>query len=650
MKKILLFLTIVLSIQVHAMEAGDSLLTALKSASEDTNKVNILISLSRHFLSSNPTEAIHYGEQAKSLAQKLNFHYGLAQAYKRLGLVYYMQGNYLQTLDYWDKSLEEFRKIKDKNGEANIINNIGTVYYDQTDETKALEYFLKSLKLSEELKDTIRISTALCNIGNVYNNKEKRSTWDKGLDYYFRGLDLSTKVIDQKLFKNQDDYDVHLDLIGSFSVGIGEIYFNKGEDKKAIEYFEKSLKAYEGTEAYPYSLNAIGKVFTKDGEIDKALKKHNEAYNYAVKLDAKLDMVQSLLGIAKAYEATKDYPKAITYFHNAANLADTLGSQLELKDAYLGLAKSYAKIKDYDNAYSYQAKLTDIKDTLYNISTDKKMASLQFDFDIEKKQGQIDLMTKDKELQDLYLKRQKAIKNATIGGLLVVMSFLIVVFFQKKRIAKEKQRSDELLLNILPEETAEELKATGTAKAKSIDKVTVMFTDFKNFTQASELLSAEELVSEINYCYSEFDKIITKFGIEKIKTIGDSYMCAGGLPVANNTHPVDVIKAGLEMQAFILANKERRKAKGEPFFELRLGIHTGPVVAGIVGIKKFAYDIWGDTVNTASRMESSGEIGKVNISGTTHELVKDKFIFKHRGMIEAKNKGVIEMYFVEGII
>jgi class 3 adenylate cyclase len=212
---------------------------------------------------------------------------------------------------------------------------------------------------------------------------------------------------------------------------------------------------------------------------------------------------------------------------------------------------------------------------------------------------------------------------------------------------EEKNRSENLLLNILPAETAEELKRTGMAHAKDFNEVTVLFTDFKNFTKMTEQLNARELVSEINYCYSAFDNIISKYGVEKIKTIGDSYMCAGGLPVENETNPEDTLMAALEIRDFMVREKQKRETLGKSFFEIRIGLHTGPVVAGIVGIKKFAYDIWSDTVNIASRMESSGESGKVNISGSTYELVKEKFKCAYRGKIEAKNKGEIDMYFVE---
>ena len=164
----------------------------------------------------------------------------------------------------------------------------------------------------------------------------------------------------------------------------------------------------------------------------------------------------------------------------------------------------------------------------------------------------------------------------------------------------------------------------------------------------SEKLTPQELVDEIDHCFRHFDQIISKHNIEKIKTIGDAYMCACDLPVANDSNPIDVVKAGLEIQSFMEDLKAKRKAANKPYFELRLGINTGPVVAGIVGTKKFQYDIWGDTVNTASRMESSGEVGKVNISQTTYELLKEDtdLKFESRGMIKAKGKGEMEMYFV----
>lgn len=214
-------------------------------------------------------------------------------------------------------------------------------------------------------------------------------------------------------------------------------------------------------------------------------------------------------------------------------------------------------------------------------------------------------------------------------------------------LGREKKKTDDLLLNILPGETADELKRWGVSPARSYDSVTVMFTDFKGFTKISEQLSPQRLVSELDLCFRAFDDIVSRYQIEKIKTIGDSYLCVGGLPKTNLTHARDMVSAALEMQKYMAVLRSEKEKHKEPFFEMRIGIHTGPVVAGIVGVKKFAYDLWGDTVNTASRMESSCEVGKVNISGATYELVQRHFHCTPRGKIAAKNKGEIEMYFAE---
>jgi predicted ATPase/class 3 adenylate cyclase len=208
----------------------------------------------------------------------------------------------------------------------------------------------------------------------------------------------------------------------------------------------------------------------------------------------------------------------------------------------------------------------------------------------------------------------------------------------------EKKKSDDLLLNILPEDIANELKQTGHTKPRSYEIATVMFTDFESFTSKSENLSPEELVNLIDTCFTKFDEIISRYKMEKIKTIGDAYLCVSGLPDPKNHSAINVVDAAMEI---IEAMKTFRINANDSYFDIRIGIHTGPLVAGVVGDKKFAFDIWGDTVNTASRMEQNSEANKINISRTTYELVKEKYHCTYRGKKAAKNKGMIEMYFVE---
>lgn len=217
---------------------------------------------------------------------------------------------------------------------------------------------------------------------------------------------------------------------------------------------------------------------------------------------------------------------------------------------------------------------------------------------------------------------------------------------QHEELKAEKNKSDALLRNILPEEIAEELKNKGASEARYFDHVTVIFTDFVDFTKAGERMTPQELVDELHTCFKAFDGIISRYNIEKIKTIGDAYLAVCGLPASNSNHAVNTVKAALEIRQFM---NERKKQMPDKTFDIRIGIHSGAVVAGIVGVKKFAYDIWGDTVNTAARMESSSEPDKINISETTYQLVNEHFNCVFRGEIEAKNKGEMKMYFVDSI-
>jgi class 3 adenylate cyclase len=219
---------------------------------------------------------------------------------------------------------------------------------------------------------------------------------------------------------------------------------------------------------------------------------------------------------------------------------------------------------------------------------------------------------------------------------------------QRDEIDVARRRSDELLENILPSEIALELKQKGNVDPVLLQEVTVLFADFVGFTKASSTRSPSEIVSVINTYFTAFDAITQLHGVEKIKTIGDAYMLASGVPSGNPIHARKVIEVAMEMLKAVHDIKLSANDESAPVFDLRIGINSGPVIAGIVGVKKFQYDIWGDTVNTASRMETASEPGRINISESTYELVKEFFDCEYRGEIEVKGKGKVKMYFVTG--
>ncbi|HNS16947.1 MAG TPA: adenylate/guanylate cyclase domain-containing protein [Bacteroidales bacterium] len=296
-------------------------------------------------------------------------------------------------------------------------------------------------------------------------------------------------------------------------------------------------------------------------------------------------------------------------------------------------------------------------DSLHHDEIVKGIQSPTVSFINDKNQVQIDRLIREKEIQAHRMHRQKAMTyGVCIIGVLLLL--LIIGMFHrnnyirrtKKIIENEKALSEKLLLNILPEETAKELKNYGYSIPKHYTMVSVLFADFQNFTRIAEKLTPQQLVEKLNLFFMTFDRIIDAHNLEKIKTIGDAYMCAGGIPESNTTNSVDIVKAGLEINQYMENIRMKSELPEEDRWELRIGIHTGPVVAGVVGKNKFAYDIWGDTVNIASCMESSGVAGKVNISGSTYELIKEEFICIYRGKIHAKNRGDIDMYIVEGLV
>jgi len=598
---------------------------AISKMPDDTLKVISLIDLSKTFVSSEPKAMLDIYAEAIKISEKIRFDRGSANSHLGAGLAYYFLGEYPKALEEWKSSEIYFIRISDDSGLANVLSNAGAVYYNMSKLDEALELYLRSLKIAEEIGDAKRLGSLYQNIAALH---QERGDLDQALDMYLQAL---------RIFK---EYQVYKEGIGLAALNAGKLYDKQNLDSKANEMFLTASSNLNSTPYYTNVLSELGNNLVKIGNLSQGLELLDSAYNVAARAENPLEMAIVLFSIASAHEKGGNTLLAITYYENAKYTAlkvDSLNPYLE--NIAHKLVRLYSSKNDFASAFENQQLLQRIKDNKQDIESERKFNTMLFSFEIEKKEVEI--------AEQQAIVKAKRIQQYGLAGGFFLMAILALVFFtQRKRISKEKARSEELLLNILPYEVAEELKDKGSAEARLIDQVTVLFTDFKGFTTMSELLSPKDLVKDLHESFSLFDNICEKYGIEKIKTIGDAYMAVGGLPSPNNTHANDVAQAAIEMAEVIRQGKEKKIDQKLPFFEVRIGIHTGPVVAGIVGVKKFQYDIWGDTVNTASRMESSGEVGKVNISEATHALVKDNFECEFRGEIAAKGKGKLGMYFI----
>ena len=414
------------------------------------------------------------------------------------------------------------------------------------------------------------------------------------------------------------------------------------------EEARQSLKNRDRDIYVAYTKGNMGVAFALQGKNAMAKEYMHEAIDILAELGDTYGIADYLNYMSSILLEQGQYASALSYSLQGLELAEDLGLKEQISDSNLKISQIYEAMGDTISSYSYFKEHVAYKDSLTNITSVQKMADIRTDFEVSQKQLEVDLLNQQRKTQNI-------ITWAT-GIALFLLTIVVIGVLRRSMyinrtnriIEVEKNRSEMLLLNILPADTAQELKEKGKVKAKRFDSVSVMFTDFQGFTLKSQGFSPEKLVTSVDYYFSEFDKIIGKYGLEKIKTIGDSYMCAGGLPFPSEDHPQKIIEAAREILNFM----ETARAKDDPDiadFDIRIGINTGPVVAGVVGTKKFAYDIWGDAVNVASRMESMSEPGRINISENTYAMIKEEADCEYRGEIEVKNRGKLKMYFIQGL-
>ena len=574
---------------------ADSLIKELRSieAKDDSLRMKYLHRIS--YNQNNPDSSLYYAKLLEAQALKTDDKLHLRIAYADIGSALRLKGDLEESIASFFKGLEIAIETNDSESMGDFNTAIADVYSVAGSGNKAIQFYKKAISIQRVNKDSISLAASLTNAGDEYINLGK-------LDSALIFFEESGIIFEIKQFKVGKAYNLG---------NTGMVYAKLGKDEEAEDKLTEAISILEETGDY-----------------------------YAVSV--------YLHYMSDIYADKNDFKKAFNYAHKSLELAEEYNLKEQIRDANLKLSILYQKKGDFEASITHLKNYYAYRDSVINLKAVTNIADIRTNFEVSQKQIEVDLL-------DIKQQKQRVIIIATIISLILITLLVIGlirrnIFIKKASsiIEKERDISKKLLRNILPEETAKELMENGKVKPQKINHASVLFTDFKGFTKLSENLSPEQLVESVNFYYSKFDEIVQKYGLEKIKTIGDAYMVAGGLPFPTEDHAVKIVEAAFEISQFV---KETKLDVSDQIthFDIRIGVNSGPVVAGVVGIKKFAYDIWGDTVNIASRMESNSEPGKINVSESTYEFIKHKFDCTFRGEIETKNRGKLKMYFVDNM-
>jgi adenylate cyclase len=623
--------------------AKDSLWVVWRSGNSDSLRIEAVTELiNEYYLYQNPDSADLLASDLQRFGEKVNNATATFNGLRLKGTSAIMKSDFIAARAFLEKSYTLSVQLNDLQKQASVLRLIGVTLYYTGNYSSAVSYLSRSLEISEKLGDMNEIGDNLTTIGVIYHIQKD---FQRAVDYHLRAV---------KIGESRGE----VALAGAL-MNLGVAYKETGEFAKAIECYQRCLGVFEKgglLREVARALHNLGDVYQAMGNTNNALDYFNQSLVIKESTGDRFSQISTYLSIGELNITLGNVKEGLKNCSNAERLAQELDNVSAQLDACECLYEAHRAVGNHSMALVYLEKKDVLRDSLDATETTKRLEQMEY-----MRLMKQDSLTRDFEAKQIELAHQMEIdrkntaRNLWIGGVLISLIGAGVVYYRFRRMRRSKRRvelefdkSENLLQNILPADVARELKEKGKTDARNFDEVTILFTDFKSFTEKSSAIAPEALIQELNECFAVFDRIIEKHQVEKIKTIGDAYMAAGGLPAASPDSALRTVHAALDMQQFIHQRRAERESRGEFFFEMRVGIHTGPVVAGIVGVKKIQYDIWGDTVNTASRMESSGEPGEVNISNATYDRVKDArgLAFVHRGLVPIKGKGEIEMWFV----